>query len=129
MTCYVDLLKPLLALLGTLNGVEDDVRSECIIISIDVKVLYPSISWDEIVHSVKVMMNNSKMVIDDVDWREVSKYVAVMVPREEIDTEVLSLVIPKRKKIRTQNVTINYQMQENKLEQFIPFLLPSYIFS
>ena len=57
------------------------------------------------------------MVIDDVDSREVSKYVAVMVTREEIEYEGLSLVIPKRKKKRTRNITINYLRQKNNDQQ------------
>ena len=95
------------------NGYSVAVREECQLVSMDVKALYPSMSWTAIVCAVKEMIENSSMDIDDVDWREVAKYVAVMVPRDTIEAEGLSLVVPKRKKNRTRRITINYLRQKN----------------
>ena len=54
------------------------------------------------------MISTSDMEIQNVDWILVSIYIAVMVPPEVIENEGLTLVIPKRKKRRTRNITINY---------------------
>ena len=39
----------------------------------DVKALYPSMSWEEIVKSVKWMILNSDMSVENVNWVEVGK--------------------------------------------------------
>ena len=52
--------------------------------------------------AVKEMIENSDLEIENVDWREVGKYIAVMVPQEQIEAEGLDNVIPKRKKRRTR---------------------------
>jgi hypothetical protein len=44
----------------------------------DVKALYPSMSWNAIVAAVIRMINNSEMAVENVDWHEVGKYLAVM---------------------------------------------------
>ena len=74
----------------------------------DVKALYPSMKWSEIIKAVKEMILKSPMVIENVDWAAVARYIAVHVPQEEIDAEGLGLVIPKRKKTRTRRITVNY---------------------
>ena len=75
----------------------------------DVKALYPSMKLSEIIKAVKEMILNSQMVVENVDWSAVARYIAVHVTQEEIDSEGLSLVIPKRKKRqRTRKITINY---------------------
>ena len=49
----------------------------------DVKALYPSMSWDEIIESVKWIIMKSDMKIENVDWFEVGKYLAIMMTKEE----------------------------------------------
>ena len=90
------------------NEYNSEIREGCKVVSMDVKALYPSMTWKAIVQAVKEMIKNSDLVIDDVDWLEVAKYIAVMVPKEEIEAERLERVIPKRKNIRTKRITINY---------------------
>ena len=70
-------------------------------------------SWEEITRAVYDMIVSSSMVIDGINWREVSKYVAVMVPQEEFQNLGLGLVIPKRKKRRTRIININCLRQKN----------------
>ena len=74
--------------------------------------------WADIVKAVREMIVNSDMEIENVDWREVAKYIAVMVPPDEIEKEGLSLVIPKRKKTRTRRITINYLRSKNNDEKW-----------
>ena len=71
------------------NDCDEKVREGCKIISMDVKALYPSMKWDAIVIAVKEMIIKSEMDIADVDWCAVAKYIAVMVPPEEIEAEGL----------------------------------------
>ena len=84
------------------NDLSDELREGCRIISMDVKALYPSMTWKAIIEAVKDMIVNSELNIYDVDWCAVSRYIAVMVPPEEIEAEGLSLVIPKRKRIEQE---------------------------
>jgi hypothetical protein len=73
------------------------------IVSIDIKTLYPSIRWLEILKAVREMVESSEMVLDNVDWHEIGKYLAVMMSEEEIREEGLYIVIPKRKSNYLQN--------------------------
>ena len=73
----------------------------------DIKALYPSMSWNEIVISVKELMMDSDMVVQNVDWVEVGKYLAVMMTDQHIEEEGLRNVIPKRRGIRLRRITIN----------------------
>ena len=90
------------------NSLDKETRMNCRVISMDVRALYPSMTWEEIVCSVKDMIMRSQMTIENVNWQEVGKFIAVKVPQEEIEREGLALVVPKRKKNRTRNITINY---------------------
>ena len=74
----------------------------------DVKALYPSMSWVEIVKSVKWLIVNSDMCVENVNWFEVGKYLAVMMTPEEINEEGLEMVIPKRRGVRLRKITVNY---------------------
>ena len=88
------------AALKAFNKCDKRVREKCVVLSMDVKALYPSMQWDDIVVAVKEMIEKSELEIDNLDWREVGKYIAVMVPEEIIEKEGLMHVIPKRKKRR-----------------------------
>ena len=78
----------------------------------DVKSLYPSMSWEECVESVQWLILNSKMEVEDVNWFEVGKYLAVMMAPEEISREGLYNVIPNRKGIRLRRITVSYLRQK-----------------
>ena len=80
----------------------------------DVKALYPSMSWTEIVMSIREMIINSEMDILNVDWMEVGKYLAVMMSKDEIEAEGLSNEVPKRRGIRLRKITINNYLQQKK---------------
>ena len=77
------------------NKLDKEKRLKCEIISMDVKALYPSMRWDIIVKSVREMIENSEMDINNVDYNEVGKYLAVMMSEEDIENEGLSHVVPK----------------------------------
>ena len=52
------------------NNLDDETRIKCKTISMDVKALYPSMSWNEIIIAVKEMILASTMDINNVDWAE-----------------------------------------------------------
>ena len=66
------------------NKLDNETKKKCRIVSMDVKALFPSMMWDDIVQAVLELIDNSKMNIDGVNWREVGKYVAVFVPSEVV---------------------------------------------
>ena len=76
------------------------------IVSMDVKALYPSMRWSEILKAVREMIENSDMVLESTNWHEVGKYLAVMMSKEEVREEGLYHVVPKRESNR--GITINY---------------------
>ena len=53
------------------NQTNPDIKNQCKVISMDVKALYPSMEWEEIVTSVKEMIEESQKDVEDVDWHEV----------------------------------------------------------
>ena len=105
------------AAIEAFNQLDQETRTKCRIISMDVKSLYPSMSWDGVVMATMEMIQNSDMVIQNVDWHEVGKYLAVMMTKEEIQEEGLGHVIPKRRdgERRLRRITVNYlQQKQNK---------------
>ena len=66
----------------------------------DVKALYPSMKWREIVESVRELVEKSDLKVENVNWREATKYIAVMYTPEEIEEEGLTAVIPTRESNR-----------------------------
>ena len=74
----------------------------------DVKALYPSMEWEEIVTSVDEMIRNSENDIETVDYHEVGKYLAVTMSKEEIKKERLEHVIPLRKQETGRKISVAY---------------------
>ena len=109
---------------GGFNKLSKERRLKCQILSMDVKALYPSMSWNEIVKSVKWMILNSIMQIDNVDWFEVGKYLAVVMSADEISEEGLDLVIPKRRGLRLRRITVNYLRQKKNSDKWLPARRP-----
>jgi hypothetical protein len=55
------------AALEAFNKCDKRVREKCVVLSMDVKALYPSMQWDDIVVAVKEMIEKSELEIDNVD--------------------------------------------------------------
>ena len=108
----------------TFNKMGKEDKLKCQILSMDVKALYPSMSWEEIVKSVKWLIISSDMVITNVDWYEVGKYLAVMMSPAEIREEGLEHVIPKRRGIRLRRITVNYLRQKKNADKWLPARRP-----
>ena len=90
----------------------------------DVKALYPSMSWAEIVKSAKWVILNTNMNIENVNWFEVGKYLAIMMSPDEIAAEGLGNVIPKRRGVRLRKITINYLRHKKNADNWLPARRP-----
>ena len=106
------------------NRLDSTTRMKCKTISMDVKALYPSMSWPEIITAIKEMITESEMEIKNVDWKEVGKYLAVMMTEQEIQEEGLTHVVPKRRGIRLRKITINYLQQKKNADKWLPARSP-----
>ena len=73
------------AALEAFNKYDQSIRDKCVLLIMDVKALFPSMEWEDIKIFVKEVIEKSVLVIDNVDWREVGKYIAVVVTQEEMD--------------------------------------------
>ena len=109
------------------NNLDKDVRIQCRIVSMDVKALYPSMSWTEIVSAVKEMIMESTMEMENVNWLEVGKHLAVKMSREEIEAEGLTHVIPRRRGVRLRRITINYLQNKKNAGKWLPARRPGRI--
>ena len=107
-----------------INKLDEDKRKRCNIISMDIKYLYPSMSWKKMIKAVKELIMGSDMDIENIDWVEVVKYLAVMMTRQYIEEESLRTVIPKRRGIRLRKITINHLHQKKNADKWLPARRP-----
>ena len=81
-------------------AVESGTKKDVVLMSMDVKALYPSLRVEEVVGIVYEMMARllaeKKFVIRDIDWDEVGKYIAIVCTSDEIRDKKLVTAIPKR---------------------------------
>ena len=85
----------------------DEIKKNCVIFSMDVKALYPSLRTPSCCRAVKEMIMKSDLEMRNIDYWEACKYVSVFYSVEEIENEGLSNVIPKRKLKARRPLTIN----------------------
>ena len=82
--------------------------------------------WDDIVTAVREMIENSELEMQNVDWQEVGKYLAVMMTEEEITAEGLRHVVPRRREgvRRLRRITIRYLHQKKNSTKWLPARRP-----
>ena len=71
------------------NECEIEFKEQFRIVSMDVKALYPSMKWLDILKAVRDMIEMSEMNVENVNWNEVGKYLAVMMSKNEIEEEAV----------------------------------------
>ena len=64
--------------------VSEEDRKKCKILSFDVKSLYPTTKQKVAAQAVKEMVLNSKVKVMNMDTKEMSKYLAVMMTQDEV---------------------------------------------
>ena len=84
-----------------------DDKKKCMILSMDVKSLYPSLRIGPCMEAVRELVENSDIEVRNIEWWEVQKYVAVFYTPEEIEESGLRSVIPKRQKVSKVTLTMN----------------------
>ena len=102
------------------NEADPAVKKKCAVVSMDVKALFPSMDWNEIIVSVREMIEESAEEIKHVDYVEVGKYLAVTLTKEEVTREGLDHVIPKRKVETGRDISVAYlcnKANEDKWER------------
>ena len=100
------------------NRLEKETREKCCIISMDVRALYPSMEWKEIVNAVREMIENSEKEVENVDWTELGKYLAVTMSDEQIEKEGLRKVIPQRKDETKRKIGVAYLLDKKNDEKW-----------
>ena len=90
------------------NDRDDTEKNKCAVMSMDVKALYPSMEWKEIIVAVKELIEDSEDEVKNVDYEEIGKYLAVTLTREEIERERLGDFIPERKVKTGRDISIAY---------------------
>ena len=88
-----------------LNTSEEDKR-EAVILSMDVKSLYPSITKAVAKRAIEDLLKNTDLSFLNINWWEAVKYVFVTISQQEIDDKRLSEVIPSRVK-KSARLTVN----------------------
>ena len=71
------------------------VEGKYILASMDVKALYPSIQWERCCEEVRQVAEGSTVDLEQFDWLEFSRYVALNCSDQDIDQAGLSQVIPQ----------------------------------
>ena len=64
------------------------------------------------------------MIVENVNWFELGKYLAVMMSPEEVANEGLENVIPKRRGVRLRKITVNYLRQKKNQNKWLPTRRP-----
>ena len=65
------------------NSPYKEMRMNCRGVSMDAKGLYPSMTWEGIICSIKETIMRSQMIIENVNWREVGKFNTAKVPQKK----------------------------------------------
>ena len=77
-----------------------DRMSQMVVMSLDVKALYPSLLVKEVTEIVaefiEDVLRSGKLDVANVEWHEVGKYIAITMPTPEQDRLGIRDVIPKR---------------------------------
>ena len=102
------------------NEEDEELKTKCRIISMDVKALYPSMEWNEIIISVRQMIEESNECIKDVDWHEIGKYLSISLSKEEIEREGLKHVIPSRRETTGRKVSVAYLCNKSNDNKWNP---------
>ena len=106
------------------NNNDPETMKKCAVISMDVDALYPSMDWDEIIISVRELIESSVKEMDNVDYEEVGKYLAVTLTKEEVKREGLEHVIPKRKIETGREITVAYLYNKANEDKWLKARVP-----
>ena len=77
-------------------GLEINDRREIVVISQDVKALYPSLDWETVIWIVGKILEETDITFAELNYRQIGKYLAINLTQEQIAESNLKSVIPKK---------------------------------
>ena len=89
------------------SNVDVNVRKKTIIFSKDAKALFPSMQKEVCKMAIIWIIDKEEVNIDNMDWTQVTRYIAVNMSPEDIEKEGLTNVIPGRVKVTRRKLTMN----------------------
>ena len=107
------------------TNVDENVRNRVQIYSMDVKSLYPSLRKSVCKDAAKWLVNKSGVSVENVDWTQVTRYLAVNMTPEEIDKEGVADVIPGRVKKTRRQLTMHSLYVNTADKDWLPSKTPS----
>ena len=98
---------------ATVNSLEENNRKNIHVLSMDVKSLYPSIRVSVAKKAMKWLVMRSEMDMMNLNFTEMTRYLAVNMSPEELESEGLTSCIPGRLKISRRKLTMNSLKDKN----------------
>ena len=87
--------------------IDQETRKRCMLLSMDISSLFPSMKKSTCATAVKDLVINSNLEIENINLYEMTKYLRVFMSPEEIIKDDLEHVLPKRAKKSRVKLTIN----------------------
>ena len=107
------------------RGIEDTdkvsrgMESRKVVISQDVKALYPNLDWVEVIRIIGKLLEETDITFNDVDYKNLGKYLAIHLTPEEISKNNLKSVIPDKVKPTKVGVAfLDTDIDANKEEKW-----------
>ena len=104
---------------------DEECKKNCKVISMDVRALYPSMEWNEIEKAIRELVETSEKQVEEVDWNELGKYLAVMMTEQEIKKEKIKTAIPRRAGECNRKISIAYLCNKQYENKWLPAREPS----
>ena len=103
------------------QGLDDD----CVIQSMDVKSLYPSLDIEHTIHIVCEMFEASNTDISGIDYEEIIFYIAITMDQEEIDRLGITDICPKRRsRLGRRPKITGCGTASDKKERYASYIMP-----
>ena len=100
-------------------------RKKSKIFSMDIKALYPSLRKQVCKDAMQWIINKTEVSVEDMDWTQVTRYIAVMMSPEDIEKEGLTDVIPGRVKVTRRKLTMHSLSVNSADQDWLPSAPPN----
>ena len=77
------------------NTIQNTTNNTVVLGSMDAIALYPSLRLDQALAICLEMALETDLTVKGADWREMMKYIAVMMPEKEIEKAGMNKVVPR----------------------------------
>ena len=71
---------------------ETDLQKDICIFSMDAEALFPSLHLKYILDGIRTLIEESSLEFNNIDYKEVTKYVSIMYPEKLLDRIILFLL-------------------------------------